>query len=100
MSGGQSEEDATVNLDAMNKHPGKKPWALTFSYGRALQATALAAWGGKDENIKAAQEALLRRAKVKFRFVKYTKQYATLSHRLHMQNITLSHRLHAQYVTH
>ena len=37
LSGGQSEEDASVNLDAINKYPGRKPWALTFSYGRALQ---------------------------------------------------------------
>ena len=37
LSGGQSEEDASVNLDAINKFPGRKPWALTFSYGRALQ---------------------------------------------------------------
>lgn len=63
LSGGQSEEEASVNLDAMNKFPGKKPWALTFSYGRALQASALKAWGGKDENIKAGQDELLKRAK-------------------------------------
>ena len=37
LSGGQSEEDASVNLDAINKLPGRKPWALSFSYGRALQ---------------------------------------------------------------
>jgi len=63
LSGGQSEEDASVNLNAINKFPGKKPWALTFSYGRALQASCLAAWKGKDENIKAAQEEFLKRAK-------------------------------------
>lgn len=63
LSGGQSEEDATLNLSAINQTPGKKPWALTFSYGRALQASALAAWGGKDETIKAGQEALLVRAR-------------------------------------
>jgi len=63
LSGGQSEEEASVNLDAINKIPGKKPWALTFSYGRALQASALKAWGGKDENIKAGQDELLKRAK-------------------------------------
>lgn len=63
LSGGQSEEEATVNLDAINKHPGKKPWALTFSYGRALQASVLAAWGCKDENVQAAQDELLKRAK-------------------------------------
>ncbi|XP_063218803.1 fructose-bisphosphate aldolase-like isoform X2 [Bacillus rossius redtenbacheri] len=62
LSGGQSEEEATVNLDAINKFPGKKPWPLTFSYGRALQTSVLKAWGGKASNIKAAQEELLKRA--------------------------------------
>lgn len=65
LSGGQSEEEATVNLDAINKHEGKKPWALTFSYGRALQASVLRAWAGKDENFGAAQTELLKRAKVR-----------------------------------
>ncbi|XP_023225542.1 fructose-bisphosphate aldolase-like [Centruroides sculpturatus] len=63
LSGGQSEEEATVNLDAINKYLGKKPWALSFSFGRALQASALKAWSGKPENIKAAQEEFLKRAK-------------------------------------
>ncbi|NP_001171728.1 fructose-bisphosphate aldolase [Saccoglossus kowalevskii] len=63
LSGGQSEEEATVNLDAINKWQGKKPWSLSFSYGRALQASVLKAWQGKKENIKAAQEELLKRAK-------------------------------------
>ncbi|CAG2068399.1 unnamed protein product, partial [Timema podura] len=63
LSGGQSEEEASVNLDAINKFNGKKPWPLTFSYGRALQASVLKAWGGKPENVKAAQEELLKRAK-------------------------------------
>ncbi|KAK9745098.1 Fructose-bisphosphate aldolase class-I [Popillia japonica] len=63
LSGGQSEEEATVNLDAINKYEGKKPWALTFSYGRALQASVLKAWAGKDENIPAAQQELMKRAK-------------------------------------
>ncbi|KAJ8939860.1 hypothetical protein NQ314_010962 [Rhamnusium bicolor] len=63
LSGGQSEEEASVNLDAINKFQGKKPWALTFSYGRALQASVLRAWGGKDENVTAAQNELLQRAK-------------------------------------
>jgi len=62
LSGGQSEEDATINLNAINQDAGKKPWPLTFSYGRALQASVLKAWGGKDENIKAAQEELAKRA--------------------------------------
>ncbi|KAI5696035.1 hypothetical protein M8J75_007161 [Diaphorina citri] len=63
LSGGQSEEEASVNLDAINKYSGKKPWALTFSYGRALQASVLRAWNGKPENVKAAQDELLKRAK-------------------------------------
>lgn len=65
LSGGQSEEEASVHLDAINKcTAAKKPWALTFSYGRALQYSVLKAWGGKDENVKAAQEELSKRAKV------------------------------------
>ncbi|KAE9548326.1 hypothetical protein FO519_008464 [Halicephalobus sp. NKZ332] len=63
LSGGQSEEDATLNLNAINQYKGKKPWALTFSYGRALQATCLSTWGGKQENVDAAKAALLKRAK-------------------------------------
>lgn len=63
LSGGQSEEEASVNLDAINKFPGKKPWALTFSYGRALQASVIRAWAGKAENVKTAQDELLKRAK-------------------------------------
>lgn len=63
LSGGQSEEEATVNLNTMNQWPGKRPWTLTFSYGRALQASVLRAWAGKDENIKAGQDELLKRAK-------------------------------------
>lgn len=63
LSGGQSEEEASVNLDAINKFPGKKPWVLTFSYGRALQASVLRAWAGKPENVKAGQDELLKRAK-------------------------------------
>lgn len=63
LSGGQSEVDATINLNAINTFPGKKPWALTFSYGRALQASVLKAWAGKPENIQAAQQQLMIRAK-------------------------------------
>lgn len=63
LSGGQSEEDASVNLCSINKHPGKKPWALTFSYGRALQASCISAWKGLDENVRAAQEEFLKRAR-------------------------------------
>jgi len=64
LSGGQSEEEATIHLNAINKDPRVKPWALTFSFGRALQASVLAAWGGKVENLKPAQDELLRRSKV------------------------------------
>lgn len=64
LSGGQTEEEASVNLDAINKYSGKKPWALSFSYGRALQASVLKAWQGKKENIKSAQDELLKRALV------------------------------------
>ena len=63
LSGGMSEEEATLALNAINKHKGKNPWTLSFSYGRALQVTVIKTWNGKDENIKAAQDALLIRAK-------------------------------------
>ena len=65
LSGGQSDEDATAHLNRMNQILGdNKPWNLSFSYGRALQQPALKAWGGKDENVSAAQEAFLKRAKL------------------------------------
>lgn len=63
LSGGQSEEDASLNLNAINQLQAKKPWALTFSYGRALQSSALAAWKGKKELVGAGQAAFLARAK-------------------------------------
>jgi fructose-bisphosphate aldolase class I len=63
LSGGQSEEDATIHLNAINQVAGPKPWALSFSYGRALQASVLKAWAGKKENVKAAQDEFLKRAK-------------------------------------
>lgn len=63
LSGGQSEEEASLNLNAMNALKGiKKPWTLSFSYGRALQHSTIKAWAGKPENIKAAQEVLIARA--------------------------------------
>lgn len=64
LSGGQSEEEASLNLNAINRCPLPKPWKLSFSYGRALQASALAAWSGKPENVKASQDAFVKRAKV------------------------------------
>lgn len=64
LSGGQSEEMATLNLNEMNKIDTKlRPWSLTFSYGRALQASTLKAWLGKPENVEAAQLALITRAR-------------------------------------
>src|ERR1700720_617420 len=63
LSGGQSDEAATAHLDAMNKIGGL-PWPLTFSYGRALQAAPQAAWGGKNENVAAAQRAFNHRARM------------------------------------
>jgi fructose-bisphosphate aldolase class I len=63
LSGGQSDEDATARLNAMNAI-GPHPWQLSFSYGRALQAPALKAWVGKEENVEAAQRAYYHRAKM------------------------------------
>jgi fructose-bisphosphate aldolase class I len=63
LSGGQTDEDATAHLNAMNAL-GPHPWELSFSYGRALQAPALKAWEGKPENVEAAQRAYYHRAKM------------------------------------
>ena len=57
-----NEETATLNLNAMNKLGGL-PWSVSFSYGKALQKTAIVTWMGKKENVAAAQTALLNRAK-------------------------------------
>jgi fructose-bisphosphate aldolase class I len=62
LSGGQSSEEATLHLSLMNKNP--LPWALTFSYGRALQDQALKAWGGTPANFVAGQKAFAKRAKL------------------------------------
>ena len=65
LSGGQSDEDATAHLNAMNQILGdNKPWHLSFSYGRALQQPALKVWQGSDDNISNAQAALMKRAKL------------------------------------
>jgi fructose-bisphosphate aldolase, class I len=61
LSGGQSDEDATAHLDAINRI-GDLPWSVTFSYGRALQAAPQKAWSGKSENVAAAQRAFAHRA--------------------------------------
>ena len=73
LSGGQSDEKATEHLNAMNTagssdssggSGGRPPWVLSFSYGRALQASCIKAWGGKAENVARAQQALLHRARM------------------------------------
>ncbi|MDP3561501.1 MAG: class I fructose-bisphosphate aldolase [Legionellaceae bacterium] len=63
LSGGQSPQQATANLNAMNSS-GYQPWALSFSYGRALQEDCLAVWKGQQDNVPAAQAALLHRARL------------------------------------
>ena len=63
LSGGMSEEEASCALNEMNKLDTKRPWSLTFSYGRALQQSCLKAWLGRPENAAAAQAELLKRAK-------------------------------------
>ena len=62
LSGGQTDEDATAHLNAMNSR-GPLPWELSFSYGRALQAPAIKAWAGEPANVEEAQKAYYRRAK-------------------------------------
>ena len=64
LSGGQSPEDATANLDAMNRSPERGPWVLSFSYARALQDPAMRAWGGRAANVAAAQSAFTRRLRM------------------------------------
>jgi fructose-bisphosphate aldolase class I len=66
LSGGQSDDEATVNLDAINRRAAKVgvPWQLTFSYGRGLQAAPQKAWSGKPDNVAAAQRAFFHRAKL------------------------------------
>ena len=78
LSGGQTEQEATRNLDAMNKIGGF-PWQMSFSYGRALQAAALQAWGGEESNHGAAQAAFYHRAKCNgaARYGKYSPEMET-----------------------
>lgn len=64
LSGGQGPEEASANLNALNQQAPDAPWRLSISYGRALQQTALQAWLGKTENVHAAQQALLKRARL------------------------------------
>merc|ERR1711992_533088 len=62
LSGGISEEDSSIFLNEINKIERKGPWALTFSFSRALQSSCIKAWGGKPENVEAAQKLLVGRA--------------------------------------
>lgn len=64
LSGGQSDEEATANLNSMNAMYPNQPWELSFSYGRALQQLPLHTWQGKSKNYKAAQDALHKRARL------------------------------------
>ncbi|CAH8847829.1 unnamed protein product [Trichobilharzia szidati] len=64
LSGGMSELDATLNLNAINRCPGRKPWTLSFSFGRALQQSVIQKWDGKSSNIVAAQNELMKLAQV------------------------------------
>jgi fructose-bisphosphate aldolase, class I len=75
LSGGQSDEQATARLNVMNAR-GPYPWQLSFSYGRALQAPALKAWGGDPANVTAGQQAYYRRAKLNgaARFGRYSEE--------------------------
>ena len=74
LSGGQGPEEATANLNAMNRMFPNEPWEISFSYGRALQQPALQAWLGKSENAEAMQQALYKRAMLNgaARYGKYT----------------------------
>jgi fructose-bisphosphate aldolase class I len=65
LSGGQSDEQATENLNAMNRmYKGRLPWPLTFSYGRALQSPSLKAWRGSAANVAQAQALLAHRSRM------------------------------------
>jgi fructose-bisphosphate aldolase class I len=74
LSGGQTDEEATANLNAMNLMFPGQPWELSFSYGRALQHAALHAWQGKRDNLAVAQAVLLKRARLngEARYGRYT----------------------------
>ena len=66
LSGGQSDEEATVNLNAINQRAAAvgAPWQLSFSFGRGLQAAPLKAWSGMAENVERAKQAFYHRAKL------------------------------------
>merc|ERR1712238_220253 len=63
LSGGISEEDASIYLNEINKIKRQGTWALTFSFSRAMQSSCIKIWGGKPENVEAAQAQLLARAR-------------------------------------
>jgi fructose-bisphosphate aldolase class I len=89
LSGGQSEEEASLNLSAINALQGiHKPWSLSFSFGRALQQSCLKAWAGKDENIKKGQDELLRLAKANHeaQLGKYAGSAGANQESLHVKN--------------
>lgn len=88
LSGGMSEEEASLALNAINNAPGPKPWKLTFSYGRALQQTVLKTWKGEESNISAAQAALMLRAKANSDAAqgKYTGTSGVGTESLHVKN--------------
>jgi len=64
LSGGQSESQATANLNAIIKQAGPYPWKLSFSFGRALQDSALKTWKGEQNNVSEGRQAFIRRAKL------------------------------------
>jgi len=91
LSGGQSEEEASQNLNEMNKLEIRRPWVLSFSYGRALQHSCIRAWAGKDENLQKAQEVFITRAKANSEATlgKYQgSKDASASESLHVKNYT------------
>jgi len=91
LSGGLSEEQASINLSAMNRVEGiPRPFSLSFSYGRALQASCLKAWVGKAENVKAAQDAFIKRAESngKAQLGKYEGDGSASVESLHVSNYT------------
>jgi len=91
LSGGQSEEEASLNLNEMNRLEIKRPWVLSFSYGRALQHSCIRTWAGKDENHAKAQEVFITRAKANSEATlgKYQgSKDASASESLHVKNYT------------
>jgi fructose-bisphosphate aldolase class I len=64
LSGGQSDEEATQHLNAMNEIGGSLPWAVSFSYGRALQAAAMKRWAGHSDNVESARQVAFHRAQM------------------------------------